>query len=85
MDRTTDYDLELLELARLNIQANVLFDLGLLYAPDDIERISVALNALPFHGVGRRKLCVRVTVTVTDEGPPLPEKERVQDVRSVHS
>jgi hypothetical protein len=84
MDRSADYDLELLELARLNIQANVLFDLGLLYAPDDIERISVALNALPFQGGGRRRLAVRVTVTVSEEGAALPEKERAPRVHPAH-
>jgi hypothetical protein len=67
MDRWTDHDTALLELARLNIQANVQFDLGLLYSPDDIEQIAVALKALPVtYKPGPRKLRIDVVVTVSE-------------------
>jgi hypothetical protein len=71
MERWTDHDTAILELARLNIQANVMFDLGLLYAPDDIEGVTVALKALPLYRASRRKLRVRVIVEVSEAPAPV--------------
>lgn len=59
-----------IEKTRRNIEAAVLFELGMLYAPDDIGAVNVAFDGLALGQGPRRRLSVQVQLTVRDQAAP---------------
>ena len=65
--RGSNDDVALLELARLNILASIEFDPGMLYSPQDLEEVTVALSAPSLQCAQGRKLRARISVIVEAE------------------
>lgn len=59
-----------IEKARQNIQAAILFELGMLYAPDEIGSVDVAFDGPVLGEGGRRQLSVQVQLVVSDPRAP---------------
>ena len=59
-----------IETARQNIQAAILFELGMLYAPDEIGEVNVAFDGPVLGQDARRTLSVQVQLTVSDPRAP---------------
>ena len=66
-----DHDLQdTIEKTRRNIEAAILFELGMLYAPDDIGAVTVAFDGPVLERDKPRKLSVQVQLTVSDPLAP---------------
>ena len=62
-----DDDAALIELARLNIKANIEFDLGMFYSPQEIDEVKVVMSAPTVTAAEGKRLRVRVSVIVEAE------------------